>query len=90
MSESEVPLSPKAQDAKEAMHQEFLRSMSQKVMAAVIEEERARRIKELEELQSPKSPEDEDTVRKNAFEQLMIVQEDLVRSLNLMKVMWSR
>lgn len=83
MSESEVPLSPKAQDAKEAMHKEFLRSMAQKMMAGAIEEERERRIKELKELQSS---EDKDAVKKNAFEQLMVVQEDLVKNFNLMKV----
>ena len=87
MSEKEVPLSPAAQDAKEAMHHEFLRTMAQKMIASAIEEERARRIKELKELQNPSSnPEDADSVKVNAYEQLTVVQEDLVRSFNLMKV----
>lgn len=83
MSTDEVPLSPAAQDAKEVMQQELLRNMAKKMMATAVEEERQRRIKALEELQSP---EQEDAIRKNAYEKLMVVQEDLVRSMNLMKV----
>ena len=87
MSEVEVPLSPAAQDAKEVMQQELLRNVAKKMMVAAEEEERQRRITDLQEMQSPKeSPEQEDTLRRNAYEQLMIVQEDLVRSMNLMKV----
>ena len=76
---NEVPLSPQAQEAKESMHQELMRSMANKMMKTAIEEERQRRIKAMQE-------EDEDSVKKNAYEQLMVVQEDLVRTLNLMKV----
>ena len=87
MSESEVPLNSKAQDAKEAMHQQFLRNMAQKMMAGAIEEERERRIKELTKLQSSNADSaDDDIMRKNAFGHLMVVQEDLVRNFNLMKV----
>ncbi len=83
MSESEVPLSESAQDAKEVMQQELLRNMAKKMMAAAIEDERQRRIKELDDLQKTDL---EDSIKKNAYEQLMVVQEDLVRSMNLMKV----
>ena len=78
-SDKSVPLSADAQDAKELMQQQLLRKMANKMMAEAIEEERQRRIKaELE-------PED-DTVRRKAFDQLIVVQEDLVRCLNRMKV----
>ena len=84
MSESnEVPLSANAQEAKEMMHQQLMRKMANKMMAAAIEEERQRRI------QSEKE-EEEDTVRRKAFDQLVVVQEDLVRCLNLMKVSLTR
>ena len=84
MSESnEVPLSANAQEAKEMMHQQLMRKMANKMMAAAIEEERQRRI------QSEKE-EEEDTVRRKAFDQLVVVQEDLVRCLNLMKVILTR
>lgn len=80
---SEVPLSEQAQEAKEVMQRELLRSMARKMMAAAVEDERERRIKEM---QSQGSPDEEDVVKRNAYEQLMVVQEDLVRTLNLMKV----
>jgi len=84
MSESnEVPLSANAQEAKEMMHQQLMRKMANKMMAAAIEEERQRRI------QSEKE-EEEDAVRRKAFDQLVVVQEDLVRCLNLMKVSSTR
>ena len=80
----EVPLSGEAQEAKEMMQQELLRSMASKMMATATEEERQRRIGEQESLK--KQSEGEDGVRKNAYEQLIRVQEDLIRTLNLMKV----
>ena len=78
-SESEVPLSPKAQEAKESMQRQLLRSMASKMYATAQEEERARRVKESQEP-------DDDLVKKKAFEDLMRVQEDLVRAVNVMKV----
>ena len=84
----DVPLSGEAQEAKELMQRELLRSMASKMMAAAIEEERQRRIQEQEDLK--KQSESEDAVRRNAYEQLMTVQEDLIRSLNLMKVSVNR
>lgn len=77
--DSEVPLSPEAQDAKESMHRQFLRTMANKMYAAAQEEERERRIKEQQQ------PND-DIVKKKAFEDLMRVQEDMVRAINVMKV----
>ena len=82
----DVPLSSEAQEAKELMQQQLLRSMASKMMAAAIEEERQRRIKEQEDLKKQGLGESEDAVRKNAYEHLMTVQEDLIRTLNLMKV----
>ena len=76
---SEVPLSPDAQEAKELMHQQLMRKMANKMMAEAIEEERQRRIKSEQE-------EEEDAVRRKAVDQLVVVQEDLVRCLNLMRV----
>jgi len=83
MAESQVPLSPEAQEAKELMQQELLRNIAKTVMATAVEEERQRRIKESQQLQSA---DQEDNIRKNAYEQLMVVQEDLIRNMNLMKV----
>ena len=79
---SAVPLSEQAQEHKEMMQQELMRSMASKLMAAALEEERQRRIKEME----GQGKEDEDAVRKKAYGQLVVVQEDLIRTLNLMKV----
>lgn len=53
--------------------------MANKMMAEAIEEERQRRIKQEEEA-------NEDAVRRKAFDQLITVQEDLIHTLNLMKV----
>lgn len=78
-SESEVPLSTEAQEAKELMQRELLRKMANKMMAAAIEEERQWRIK-AQETQT------EDVVKQKALDQIVVVQEDLVRTLNLMKV----
>lgn len=77
--DSSVPLSPEAQDAKESMQRQLLRTMANKMYAAAQEVERARRIKEM---QKP----DDDLVKKKAFEDLMRVQEDMVRAINVMKV----
>lgn len=79
---SAVPLSEQAQEHKEMMQQELMRSMANKLMAAALEEERQRRIKEME----GQGAEDEDSVRRKAYGQLVVVQEDLIRTLNLMKV----
>ena len=84
MSESsEVPLSANAQEVKEMMHQQLMRKMANKITAAAIEEERQRRI------QSEKEGED-DAVRRKAFDQLVVVQENLVRCLNIRKVSLTR
>lgn len=78
----QVPLSEEAQEAKEVMQRELLRSMASKMMATALEDERQRRIKEMQDQGS----ENEDAVKKNAYENLIVVQEDLVRTFNLMKV----
>ena len=78
-----VPLSAAAQEAKEAMQRQLLRTMASKMYATAQEEERARRVKEMKE-SSPET--DEDQVKKKAFEDLMRVQEDIVRAVNVMKV----
>ena len=75
---SEVPLSSAAQEAKERVHQELMRSMANKMMAEAIEEERQRRIKENEV--------EDGGERQKAYSQLIVVQEDLVRTINLMRV----
>ena len=75
---SEVPLSSGAQEAKEMVHQQLMRKMANKMMAEAIEEERQRRIKESEG--------EEGAERQKAYEQLIVVQEDLVRTINLMRV----
>ena len=78
--ESGVPLSSEAQDAKEAMQQQLVRKMALKMLAEAEERERERRIREADE------PATEDAVRQRALEQIVTVQEDLVRALNRMKV----
>ena len=77
--ENEVPLSSEAQEAKELMQRELLRKMANKMMVTAIEEERQLRIKAQE-------TETDDVVKQKALDQIVIVQEDLVRTLNLMKV----
>lgn len=77
-----VPLSPGAQEAKEVMQRQLLRTMASKMYATAQEEERARRVKAMKE-SSP--ADDEDQVKKKAFEDLMRVQEDIVRAVNVMK-----
>lgn len=78
--EKSVPLSNEAQDAKEAMQQQLLRKMAIKMLAEAEETERARRVQEAGQ------PPSEDAVRRRALEQIITVQEDLVRALNRMKV----
>ena len=75
----DVPLSSEAQDAKEMVQQQLLRKMAAKVMEAAIEEERQRRIKEGTA---------EGGEREKVYNQLILVQEDLLRTMNLMRV-WS-
>ena len=78
MSSSEAaPLSNDAQDAKELMQEQLLRKMALKMVAAAEEDERARRISE------EAHP---DTQKNAAYDKLIVVQEDLVRTLNLLKV----
>ena len=77
-SAAEVPLSNAAQEAKEMVHQELLRKMAAKGMDAAIEEERQRRIKE--------GTGGEGGEREKAYNHLILVQEDLVRTINLMRV----
>ena len=79
MSEQEVPLSKAAQEAKELVHQQLMRTMANRMMAEAIEEERQRRIKE-------KSESEEGGERQKAYNQLIVVQEDLIRTINLMRV----
>lgn len=78
--EGTVPLSMEAQDAKEAMQQQLVRKMALKMLAEAEERERERRIQE-----AGKAPGD-DVVRQRALDQIIAVQEDLVRALNRMKV----
>lgn len=78
--ESGVPLSSEAQDAKEAMQQQLVRKMALKMLAEAEERERERRIQEAGQ------PPADDAVRQRALEQIITVQEDLVRALNRMKV----
>ena len=75
---SAVPLSSEAQDAKEMVHQQLMRKMANKMMSEAIEEERQRRMKESEA--------GEGAERQKAYNQLIVVQEDLVRTINLMRV----
>lgn len=79
--QSSVPLSNEAQDAKEAMQQQLVRKMALKMLAVVEEQERARRV---EEAAAPSM--EDDAVRQRALDQIITVQEDLVRALNRMKV----
>lgn len=70
-----APLSNEAQDAKELMQEQLLRGMALKMVAAAEEEERARRISE-----------ESDPQKNVVYDKLIVVQEDLVRTLNLLKV----
>jgi len=76
---SENPLTPEAQTAKEEMQEQLMRSMAVKVVDNAAEEERQRRIKE-------KLSVEEQELRSKAYDKLILVQEDLVRYVNQMKV----
>ena len=76
----EVPLSSEAQEAKEMVQQQLLRKMAAKVMDAAIEEERERRIKE------GTGQGEDGGEREKVYNQLILVQEDLLRTMNLMRV----
>ena len=76
---SEVPLSPEAQTAKEEMQEQLMRRMAAKVVDNAAEEERQRRVKE-------KLSIEEKELRSKAYDKLILVQEDLVRYVNQMKV----
>jgi hypothetical protein len=78
--EGSVPLSDAAQDAKEAMQQQLVRKMALKMLAEAEEQERERRVQEAGR------PATADAVRQRALDQIITVQEDLVRALNVMKV----
>ena len=76
---SEVPLSTEAQTAKEEMQEQLMRRMAAKVVDTAAEEERQRRVKE-------KLSVEEKELRSRAYDKLILVQEDLVRYVNQMKV----
>ena len=76
---SENPLTPEAQSAKEEMQEQLMRKMAVKVVDNAAEEERQRRIKE-------KLSVEEQELRSKAYDKLILVQEDLVRYVNQMKV----
>lgn len=73
------PLTPEAQVAKEEMQEQLMRRMAAKVVDNAAEEERQRRVKE--ELSV-----EEQELRSKAYDKLIVVQEDLVRYVNQMKV----
>ena len=76
----EVASISKEADAKELMQEQLVRKMAVKMIAELEEEERKRRIQEAKE------PNTTDTVRQRTLDQIITVQEDLVRALNRMKV----
>ena len=76
---SKSPLSTEAQTAKEEMQEQLMRRMAAKVVDTAAEEERQRRVKE-------KLSVEEEELRSKAFDKLILVQEDLVRYVNQMKV----
>lgn len=76
---SENPLSTEAQTAKEEMQEQLMRRMAAKVVDTAAEEERQRRVKE-------KLSVEEKELRSKAYDKLILVQEDLVRYVNQMKV----
>ena len=81
-----TPIS-KTEDAKELMQEQLVRKVAVKMIAELEEEERKRRILEAKE------PNTKDAVRQRALDQIITVQEDLVRALNQMKVCtkgWAR
>ena len=86
MSEAEagVPLSSQAQEAKEMMQQQLVRKMAVQMIREAEEQERQRRIQE--EVKLASQQEGADAVRQRALDQIIAVQEQLVRALNKMKV----
>lgn len=76
---SKNPLSPEAQTAKEQMQEQLMRTMAAKIVDNAAEEERQRRVKE-------KLSVEEEELRSKAYDKLILVQEDLVRYVNQMKV----
>lgn len=69
--------SESAQEAKEQMQQQLLAQFAGKMVAELEEDERRRRV---EEHSKP------DEVREAVYGRLIVVQEDLLRCLNLLKV----
>jgi len=78
MAEEKVDVSLSA-DAKEDMQQQLVRRLAAKVVDNAAEDERQRRIQE------KLSIEDQE-LRSKAYDKLIVVQEDLVRYVNQMKV----
>lgn len=76
---SKSPLTPEAQVAEEEMQEQQLRKMAAKIVDNAAEEERQRRVKE-------KLSVEEQELRNKAYDKLILVQEDLVRYVNQMKV----
>lgn len=76
---SENALTPEAKTAKEEMEEQLMRKMAAKVVDNAAEEERQRRVKE-------KLSVEEQELRSKAYDKLILVQEDLVRYVNQMKV----
>ena len=76
---SESPLTSEAQVAKDEMQEQLMRKMAAQVVDKAAEEERQRRVKE-------KLSVEEQELRSKAYDKLILVQEDLVRYVNQMKV----
>ena len=76
---SKSPRTPEAQVAEEEMQEQQLRKMAAKIVDNAAEEERQRRVKE-------KLSVEEQELRNKAYDKLILVQEDLVRYVNQMKV----
>ena len=76
---SKTSRTPEAQVAEEEMQEQQLRKMAAKIVDNAAEEERQRRVKE-------KLSVEEQELRNKAYDKLILVQEDLVRYVNQMKV----
>lgn len=76
---SESSLTSEAQVAKDEMQEQLMRKMAAQVVDKAAEEERQRRVKE-------KLSVEEQELRSKAYDKLILVQEDLVRYVNQMKV----
>lgn len=76
---AEEKTTSEAQIVKEEMQEQQIRKMAAKVVDNAAEEERQRRIKE-------KLSVEEQELRSKAYDKLIVVQEDLVRYVNQMKV----